>query len=260
MIFDTHAHYDDDRFDPDRDQLLGNTLRAAGIGKVMNVAADIDSVDSTNELSLRYEDVYAALGIHPSEVDLLTEADMDHIRELAVGNPKVRAIGEIGLDYHYEDSDPSLQEKWFIRQIELAKELGYPIIVHSRDAAEDTMRLLTRFYEEDSRRINGVVHCYSYALPDARQYVRRGFMIGVGGVVTFKNSRKLKEVVSEIPLSSIVLETDAPYLAPVPFRGERNDSARLTYVVDTIAEIKNISAEQIEKVTYDNALRLYGLS
>ena len=260
MIFDTHAHYDDDRFDVDRDQLLGNTLRAAGIRKVMNVAADLDSVDSTNELSLRYDDVYAALGVHPSEVDPLTDADMDHIRDLTEENPKVRAIGEIGLDYHYEDSDPALQEKWFIRQIELAKELDYPIVVHSRDAAEDTMRILARFYEKNSQRINGVVHCYSYALPDARQYVNRGFMIGVGGVVTFKNSRKLKEVVSEIPLSSIVLETDAPYLAPVPFRGERNDSTRLTYVVEVIAEIKNISPEQVENVTYENAMRLYGLS
>ena len=260
MIFDTHAHYDDDRFEQDREMLLGGSLKAAGIGKIMNVSADIGSADSTNDLSLHYENVYAALGVHPSETTLITEGDIDHIRKLAESNPKVRAVGEIGLDYHYEDSDPVVQEKWFIRQIELAGELDLPIIVHSRDAAADTMRILSGLYEEGSERINGVIHCYSYALPDAVRYVKRGFMIGIGGVVTFKNSRKLKEVVKEIPLEYMVLETDAPYLAPVPFRGERNDSSMLKYVAETVADIKGIPSAEVESVTYDNAMRLYGLS
>ncbi len=259
MIFDTHAHYDDDKFIFDRELLLGGELEAGGIGKVMNVAADIDSLDSTNDLSLRYNNVYAALGIHPSELNGLDEKVMDHIRSLAESNKKVRAIGEIGFDYHDEVYDRNEQEQWFIRQIKLADELMLPIIVHSRGAAADTMRVIREHYTRRDDQINGVVHCYSYSAEDAEEYVRLGFMIGVGGVVTFKNGKKLKEVVSRIPLTSIVLETDAPYLAPEPNRGERNTSLNLKYVVECISEIKGISLKDTEDTTFENAMRLYRL-
>ncbi|MBR1522986.1 MAG: TatD family hydrolase [Lachnospiraceae bacterium] len=260
MIFETHAHYDDDRFAGDKDELLSAGLKAVGVDKVMNVAADIGSVETTNELSLKYDNVYAALGIHPSEVKGLEEKDMVHIKALAEKNKKVRAIGEIGFDYHYEDHDRDKQEKWFVRQIELAKELSLPIIVHSRDAAADTMRVIKAYYTGNEPGINGVIHCFSYSAEEALKYIKLGFMIGVGGVVTYKNGKKLKEVVEKIPLDSIVLETDSPYLAPEPHRGERNSSLNLPYIVSAIAAIKGISDEETERITYDNAMRLYALA
>ena len=260
MIFETHAHYDDRRFASDMDALLSSGLIKAGVDKVMNVAADMGSVDTTNVLSLKYDNVYAALGVHPSEIKELTEADMKHIQDLILENKKVRAIGEIGFDYHYEDYDKTEQEKWFVRQIELAKELQLPIIVHSRDAAADTMRVIREYYTGKESGVNGVIHCFSYSAEEALKYIDLGFAIGVGGVVTYKNGKKLKDVVTAIPLEKIVLETDCPYLSPEPHRGERNSSLNLPYVVQAIAELKNVSAEEVERVTYDNALRLYGLS
>ncbi|MBQ4482426.1 MAG: TatD family hydrolase [Lachnospiraceae bacterium] len=259
MIFDTHAHYDDEAFEEDRDRLLGEELKAAGIVKVMNVAADTTSLDTTNELSLRFENVYAALGIHPSETEDLSESDMDHIRKLVLENEKVRAIGEIGFDYHYDSPGRDCQKKWFVRQIELAGELDLPVIIHSRDAAEDTLNIIKEYYPVTKDKINGVIHCYSYAAQDAREYVKRGFLIGVGGVITFKNARKLKETVESIELENIVLETDCPYLAPVPYRGERNCSLYLPYVVSCIAEIKAVERDVVENITFENAMRLYRL-
>ncbi len=259
MIFETHAHYDDRKFASDMDALLSSELIRAGVDKVMNVAADMGSVDTTNALSLKYENVYAALGVHPSEIKELTEADMKHIRNLTLGNKKIRAIGEIGFDYHYEDYDKRTQEKWFIRQIELSKELKLPIVVHSRDAAADTMRVISEYYTGNESGVNGVIHCFSYSAEEALKYIDLGFVIGVGGVVTYKNGKKLKDVVTAIPLEKIVLETDCPYLSPEPHRGERNSSLNLPYVVQAIAELKNVSAKEVEKITYDNALRLYGL-
>lgn len=260
MIFETHAHYDDRRFSADRDALLSTELIRAGIDKVMNVAADKESLDTTNALSLKYDNVYAALGVHPSEIAELTEADMDYIKKLAISNKKVRAIGEIGFDHHYEAYDKDAQEKWFVRQIGLAKESGLPIIVHSRDAASDTMRVIRENYTGKEPDINGVIHCFSYSAEEALKYIDLGFVIGIGGVVTYKNGKKLKDVVSSIPLEKIVLETDCPYLAPEPHRGERNSSLNLPHIVQAIAELKNVSKEEVEKITYDNAMRLYGLS
>ena len=255
MIFETHAHYDDERFSSDRDELLGSRLCSAGVDKIMNVAADITSVETTNELSLKYDNVYAALGIHPSDTEGLDEADIEHIKELAESNKKVRAVGETGLDYHYDGYDRSEQEKWFVRQIELAKELSLPIIVHSRDAAADTMRVIKEYYTGSGSKTNGVIHCFSYSAEEALKYTELGFMIGVGGVVTYKNGRKLKEVAEKVPIESIVLETDSPYLAPEPHRGERNSSANLPYIVRAVADIKGLSTEETERVTYDNAMR-----
>ncbi len=257
MIFDTHAHYDDDMFIFDRDLLLGKELYEGGIGKVVNVAADKDSVDTTYELSKKYRQVYSALGIHPSETRGLSESIIDHIRDIACDRENVRAIGEIGFDYHEDDYNKEEQEKWFIRQIKLAKELDLPVIIHSRSAAMDTMRVIEENFDPEPGRISGVVHCYSYSVEDAKRYIGLGFMIGVGGVITFKNGKKLKEVVKAIPLTSIVTETDAPYLSPEPHRGDRNTSLNLKYVVKTIAGIKGVSVKEAETVLYDNAERLY---
>ena len=177
------------------------------------------------------------------------------IKELA-GNTKVVAIGEIGLDYYGENKDSELQKKWFRRQLRLAKELNLPVNVHSRDAAYDTMSVLK---EEEFKGLRGIIHCFSYSLEMAREYVDMGYYIGVGGVVTFKNGKKLQSIVEDIPLERIVLETDCPYLSPVPYRGRRNSSLYLTYVIDKIADIRNIKYEEVEKVTYENALKVYGL-
>ena len=259
MIFETHAHYDDDRFSKDQKELLTSGLSAAGVDRVMNVAADIESVDTTNELSLKYDNVYAALGIHPSDTGGLDETGMEHIKELARSNKKVRAIGEIGFDYHYEGYDRAEQEKWFIRQIELAKEVSLPVIIHSRDAAADTMRVIKEHYTGSGSKTNGVIHCFSYSAEEALKYIELGFMIGVGGVVTYKNGRKLKEVVEIIPAESIVLETDSPYLAPEPHRGESNSSLNLPYIVRAVADIKGLSIDETERITYENAMRLYDI-
>lgn len=197
MIFETHGHYDDTQFDEDREQLIAEFLEK-DIDKVMNVGADMQSSRNSVELAAKYPHFYAAVGVHPSEVGELTETDIQELKSMVLDNPKVRAIGEIGLDYHFDDDPPrDVQKKWFIRQLELAQELGKPIIIHSRDAASDTMEILK---DMDGGRNGGVIHCYSYSVEQAREYIKMGFNIGVGGVVTFKNSRKLQEVVEDIPL------------------------------------------------------------
>ncbi len=254
MIFDTHAHYKDEAFDKDRKELL-ELLYNEGISGVVEMAASVEELDAALELAKQYDHVYAALGIHPDECLNLTEKNMEHIKELA-GNTKVVAIGEIGLDYYGENKDSELQKKWFRRQLRLAKELNLPVNVHSRDAAYDTMSVLK---EEEFKGLRGIIHCFSYSLEMAREYVDMGYYIGVGGVVTFKNGKKLQSIVEDIPLERIVLETDCPYLSPVPYRGRRNSSLYLTYVIDKIADIRNIKYEEVEKVTYENALKVYGL-
>ena len=207
------------------------------------------------ELAKQYEFVYAALGVHPSEVEGLTEDDMAWISSHAA-HEKVAAIGEIGLDYHWPEPEPALQKQWFRRQIELAKEVKLPIIVHSRDAAEPTMQIIqeTKAYE-----CGGVIHCYSYSPEMAEEYVKMGFYIGIGGVVTFKNAKKLKDVAAAIPIEKIVLETDCPYMAPEPYRGKRNQSSYIRYVAEKIAELKEMSPEEVIAVTEKNARDLYGI-
>ena len=229
---------------------------AKGIGKVVDVGADMPSSKMALELAKQYEFVYAALGVHPSEVEGLTEDDMAWISSHAA-HEKVAAIGEIGLDYHWPEPKPALQKQWFRRQIELAKEVKLPIIVHSRDAAEPTMQIIqeTKAYE-----CGGVIHCYSYSPEMAEEYVKMGFFIGMGGVLTFKNAKKLVRCAERIPLSSIVLETDCPYMAPEPNRGKRNDSSQLIYVAQKLAEIKGITEEEVKQVTTENAHRLYRLT
>ncbi len=253
MIFDTHAHYDDEAFDADRDELIGS-LTQNGIGTVVDVSSDLASIDRVLELARTYPNVYASVGVIPGECKDLTEDDIERIRQLAAGD-KVVAIGEIGLDYHWDEPPRDVQKKWFVRQLELAHETSLPVIIHSRDAAQDTLDIV----REHGSDLAGVMHCFSYGVEIAREYLRMGYFLGIGGVLTFKNSRKLKEVVAYMPMDQMVLETDCPYLAPVPHRGERNSSLNLPYVVNAVSEIKGIPPEEVIAITEKNAGRLYRL-
>ncbi len=254
MIFETHAHYDDSRFDGDRDVIL-NSLSENGIGAVINCAASASGNYATIELVQRYPHVYGALGIHPSDIDDINEGFYDWIKSHAK-HEKILAIGEIGLDYYW-DKDIEVQKKqryWFGRQIDLAKEAGLPVIVHSREAAADTMQVLK---EHHAKELSGVIHCYSYSKEMALEFIKMGYYIGVGGVITFKNARKLIETVEAVPLERILLETDCPYMAPEPYRGKRNSSLYLPYVVEKIAMIKGVSIQEAEQVTEANARALF---
>jgi TatD DNase family protein len=251
MIFDTHAHYDDEQFDEDREELLSG-MQEAGIGTIVNVGSSIQSSETTLELAHRYPFIYGAVGVHPDEVGALTEEDIAWLKSVSV-DPKIVAIGEIGLDYYWNESEPEIQKQWFIRQLDLAREVKLPVIIHSREAARDTLDIM----KEHGRGLGGVIHCFSYGVEIAREYLNMDYYLGVGGVLTFKNARKLKEVVEYTPMERIVLETDCPYLAPVPNRGKRNSSMNLPYVVEAIAEIKGISKEDVIWITEENARKMY---
>lgn len=254
MIFDTHAHYDDEAFDGDRDLLLGN-LKESGIGAVMNVAASLASCKSTLKLAEEYHWIYGSLGVHPSETAELDENGLKWIREQCTCE-KVKAVGEIGLDYYWEEPDHEIQKKWFVAQLDLARQLSLPVIIHSRDAAKDTLDIMKA---EKAGDIGGVIHCFSYSKEIAGEYLDMGFYLGIGGVLTFNNAKKLKEVAEYAPLESIVLETDCPYLAPVPNRGKRNSSLNLPYVVETLSALKGVDRETVMRVTWENGKRLYRL-
>lgn len=255
MIFETHAHYDDEKFEEDRDELL-KSLQEKGIGYVVNVGASLFSTKASLELAEQYEYVYAAVGVHPNETEELNEENFAWLSNVA-DKPKVVAIGEIGLDYYWKEPEPQVQKIWFERQMELAREKNLPMIIHSREAAKDTLDMIKSC---DGGSIGGVIHCYSYSVEMAKQYLDMGFYLGIGGVVTFPNAKKLREVVEYMPLDQIVLETDCPYLAPVPNRGKRNSSLNLKYVAAKIAELKKIPEEEVIEVTYHNAKRMYRLS
>ena len=259
MIFDTHAHYDDRKFNSDRDELL-KSLKDNGIGRVVNIGADIDSTRRSIALAKQYDFIYAAAGVHPSDVDCLDERSFQWLTwadEASVEEKgKIVAVGEIGLDYYWE-KDPerrNRQKYWFERQMELARSTGLPVVIHSREAAKDTWDMMQGLKCED---IGGVVHCYSYSVEMARNYLNKGFYLGIGGVVTYKNARVLKEVVQYAPMDRIVLETDCPYLTPEPNRGKRNSSIYLPYVVDTIAELKKLDRESVEEITWNNGENMY---
>ena len=297
MIFDSHAHYDDKQFAGDRDELL-SSMAEYNIRKIVNVGASIESSKRALALADRYDFIYAAVGVHPSDISCLEEAGRNDEKlecvakgdgsgiawlRQAVAHKKVVAIGEIGLDYYW-DKEPKVQERqqWFRRQLQLARELKLPIIIHSRDAAEDTLEILKEDAskytgnaphriqtadakntvagaENESEKWNpGVIHCFSYSRELALEYVKMGYYIGVGGVVTFKNAKKLKAAVDAIPLERIVIETDCPYLTPEPYRGKRNASIYLPYVIEEIARIKGATPDEVERVTYENAIKLYG--
>lgn len=312
-IFDTHAHYDDKAFDGDREALLA-ALPQNGIARVVNIGASLASCERTVTLMEKYDYIYGAIGIHPSETAELEEqssesgdareqrspeatesTDAREQRSLEVlesgdareqrspeatesgdarkkqlpeasdalerlkamcRHEKCVAVGEIGLDYYWDEPDREIQKKWFVRQLQLARECALPVVIHSRDAARDTVDIMEA---EKAGEIGGVIHCYSYTKETARTFLDMGFFFGIGGVLTFQNARKLKEAVEYIPMDRIVLETDCPYLAPVPFRGKRNSSLNLPFVVSALAQIKGISEEEVRRAAWENGLRLYGM-
>ncbi len=255
MIFDTHAHYDDEKFDEDRDSLL-KELHKNGISYILNASASDESLDASIELSQEHDFVYAALGIHPEYADEINEGVLDKIRVLSK-NKKVVAIGEIGLDYYYDNSPRDIQRYWFERQIELAKELCLPIIIHDRDAHEDTINIIKK---TNAKQVGGIFHCFSGSAQMAMDMLKHNLYIAIGGPVTFKNSRKTIEVVQAIPLDKLVVETDCPYLAPEPFRGKRNNSGYLVHIIQKIAEIKGISEAEVAEVTLANAKKIFNIS
>ncbi len=254
MIFDSHAHYDDSAFDEDREEVLLK-LAESGVGTVVNVGASLEGTKKTMELTERYPFVYGSAGVHPDEVGELNEDTFAWLRDQC-GQEKIVAVGETGLDYYWKKEPPEVQKKWFLRQLALAKEQALPVIVHSRDAAADTMEILKQEY---GAQLSAVIHCCSCSPEMAREYVGMGFYLGIGGVVTFKNAKKLKEIVKETPLQNLLLETDCPYLSPAPFRGRRNDSRNLTFIAEAVAELRGISREEVIRATEENAMRFYRL-
>ena len=274
LIFDTHAHYDDHAFDKDRKELLSGLLEK-NVGMVVNASAAARNIPEILKLTREYDFLYGASGLHPCEVygcgdnmgkpvmygtdEIITPEWIAGDKEMelvtaALDDPKIVAVGEIGLDYHYEDTRKDIQKEWFARQIALARKADLPVIVHSRDAAADTLDMIK---SEKASDVGGIIHCFSYGKELAREYLDMGFMLGTGGVVTYKNSKKLKEVVTYMPVEQMVLETDCPYLCPEPFRGKRNDSSMLKYVVQVISQLKGISEEEVVRVTEENAKRVY---
>ncbi len=254
-IFETHAHYDDSDFDEDREELITSMLSDDGeLDCIINVGASLKGCEDSLLLSSRYDKVYAAIGVHPEEVEGLTMGHMRWIKENASMNRKVLAIGEIGLDYHYPEPTKEVQKQWFRQQLKIAGEIKKPVIIHSRDACADTLECMRM---EHADKIGGIIHCYSYSKEAARDYLDMGFYFGIGGVVTFKNARKLIEAVEYIPMEKIVLETDCPYMAPEPHRGTRNDSRNITFVAEKIAQIKGMTTQEVIDITNKNARKLF---
>ena len=251
MLFDTHAHMDDRAFDIDRGELL-KTLPCQGIQLLMNPGCSLESSYNTSRLSQEYDYIYAAVGSHPDVADEVNEEVLEEYRKLCKLNPKIKAIGEIGLDYHYEDIPREIQLKAFRSQMELAREMNLPVIVHERDAHEDGMAVVNEFPE-----VTGVFHCYSGSAEMAKQLIKRGWYIGFTGVLTFKNARKAIEVASTISLDRIVLETDCPYMSPEPFRGKRNDPGKLYRMAEKLAEIRGLTVEELHTITTENGKRQY---
>ena len=252
-IFDTHAHYDDPAFDSDRDRLLSG-MEAAGIVKIVNVAASLASTESTARLTKQYPFVYGTAGVHPDETGELNDENFAWLKE-AAGKKKIVAVGETGLDYYWDKERHEKQKYWFVRQLQLARELSLPVVVHSREAAQDTMDII----KSEAADLCCDIHCFSYGVELAREYLNRGHYLGIGGVLTFKNARRLREVVEYMPLDRLLLETDCPYLAPEPNRGKRNSSRNLPFVVRAVAALKGVEEEEVIRITYENAMRFYRL-
>ena len=254
-IFDTHAHYDSSQFDEDRDSLLSAMFSDGYVRRIVNVGATFGGAKASLELAHRYSGIYAACGVHPDEVGELDEGKLARLKEMCA-DEKCVAVGEIGLDYHWMVQPKEAQQQWFVRQLKLSKEAGLPVNVHSRDAAQDTFDIIRDHHAGST---GGIIHCYSGSPEMAVEYVKLGYHIGIGGVVTFKNGRVLKEVVRAVPIERLVTETDAPYLAPVPYRGKRNCSAYIEYMVREIAALKEMDTKEAAKILYENALRVYRL-
>ena len=251
-FFDSHAHYNDEKFEEDRNEIL-TKVKSENVTKITCAGYNIKSSKLAVNLSKQYDFLYATVGISPNDIDDVELDKIGTIQELAQ-NDKVVAIGEIGLDYYWKEPEPEIQKYWFIRQLELAREIKLPIIVHSRDAARDTLDIIKA---ERAEEIGGVIHCFSYGMELAREYLQMGFYLGIGGVITFRNAKKLKEVVKYAPLDQLVLETDCPYLSPEPNRGKRNSSLNLPYVAEQIGKIKGIPADEVIAITSRNAEKLF---
>lgn len=257
MIFETHAHYDDEAFDSDREALLAS-MQENGIGAIVNACASADGLEDTIALMEKYPFIYGAIGVHPDDAGKMTEETLQKVRLLS-RHPKAVAIGEIGLDYywHKEKAEQLIQQNMFCAQMDIAREEKLPFMIHSREAAEDTLHIIKEYVQKGM--YGGIIHCFSYSREIAREYLNMGLYLGIGGVVTFKNAKKLKEVVQYAPLSQLVLETDSPYLSPEPNRGKRNSSLNLPYVASAIAELKGTTSEEVIKVTEQNARTLLGV-
>lgn len=251
-IFDSHAHYADSAFDDDREQLLAE-LPSKGVYRVMLASSSVEDTSVNSDLSQKYDYIYAAAGVHPESVDTNPENYIEIIERTVKNNPKIRAIGEIGLDYHYEGFDRDKQAELFCRQLELAGELELPVIVHSRDATEDTLRILQKYHP------GGVVHCFSGSAETAEEIIKLGMYIGFTGVLTFRNAKKALRALEAVPNDRLLLETDCPYMAPVPFRGNRCDSSMIAYTAEKAAEIKGMTAQEILNITTENAKRMYNI-
>lgn len=251
-IFDTHAHYADHAFDGDRGQILAE-LPQKGVKYVMLASSSLEDTAENSVLAEKYDYIYAAAGVHPENADTTPADYLEKVRRTAVDSPKVRAIGEIGLDYHYEGYDREKQIVLFEEQLELAKELGLPVIIHSRDAWEDTFQILKK------HRPKGILHCFSGSAETAREIVKLGMYIGFTGVLTFKNAKKALKALAEVPMDRLLLETDCPYMAPVPFRGKRCDSSMIAYTAEKAAEIKGTDVQELVDITCENGKRIYSI-
>lgn len=254
MIFESHAHYDDESFNKDREAVL-KKVKNAGVGCVINAASSMKSSRVSLELAKRNKMIFTSVGVHPNDVQGMKESDLEVLLAMTAYE-KVVAIGEIGLDYHYDQVPIEVQKLWFRQQVKLAVDLDLPMIIHSREASQDTFDIL---YENKGHQVGGVIHCFSGSVETAKRYIDLGYYIGVGGVVTFKNAKKLVEVVEQIPMDRIVVETDCPYMAPTPHRGKRNDSSYLPHIIEKIAEIKNLTAKEVEYASWDNGKKLFRL-
>ena len=255
MIFESHAHYEDGRFDEDREALL-NAMKSNNVGYIVNVSSTLETIQTTLELTKQYDFIYGAVGIHPESAGELNEENFKWVQEMSK-QPKVVSIGEIGLDYYWDEPERDIQKKWFERQIEWAKEIKLPMIIHSRDSAKDTLDILKASRGEE---VGGVIHCFGYGVEMAREFLNMGFYIGIGGVVTFKNGKKLREVAEYTPIDKILLETDCPYMSPEPNRGKRNDSTNLIYIAKEIAKIKGMEYHEVIQITEENAKKMYHIS
>jgi len=256
MLFDTHAHYDDERFSEDRDETIERAYKS-GVKYILNASYDLKSSSESILLSEKYDFIYAAVGIHPHDAASVDDSTISALEDYASKSKKVVAIGEIGLDYYYDNSPRELQRYWFARQIRLAKKLGLPIIVHDRDAHEDTFNIVM---EEKASEVGGVFHCYSGSVEMAKELIKNNFHIAIGGAVTFKNARKVVDVAAFVPDDRLLIETDCPYMTPEPYRGKRNESSYVRLVAEKIAQIRGVTTEYIARITTENAKKLFKIN
>lgn len=253
MYFESHAHYDDKMYDDDRASVIYNVFDI-GVKYIINISTDMRNIKRSIELANEYENIYATIGVHPHNVEYLQDTDMGKLEDYYKNNKKIVAIGEIGLDYYYDYSPRDLQVKWFKKQLDIAEKLCLPVVLHVREADKQAFDIV-----KESNIKRGVVHCFSGSSELAKEYIKLGFYIGIGGALTFKNAVKIVKVVNDISLDNILIETDSPYLSPVPNRGNRNTSINLSYIVNKIAEIKNVTHEEVCETTFNNGLELFSI-